>query len=64
LDKIKSYFVFNSSQLNGIEFLLLLLSGFSLINNYIDFTNEDLLDTNSKEVLALQKESYKEFSYI
>ena len=56
LDKIKSYFVFNSSQRNGILFLLLLVSGFSVINNYFDFTTEDLLDTNSKEVLALQKE--------
>jgi DNA uptake protein ComE-like DNA-binding protein len=56
LDKIKSFFVFNSSQRNGILFLLLLVSGFAVINNYIDFTTENLLDTNSKEVLALQKE--------
>ena len=56
LDKIKSYFVFNSSQRNGILFLLLLVSGFIVINNYIDFTTENLLDTNSKEVLAVQKE--------
>ena len=56
LDKIKSYFVFNSSQRNGILFLLLLVSGFAVINNYIDFTTENLLDTNSKEVLAVQKE--------
>jgi DNA uptake protein ComE-like DNA-binding protein len=56
LDKIKSFFVFNSSQRNGILFLLLLVSGFAVISNYIDFTTENLLDTNSKEVLALQKE--------
>jgi len=56
LDKIKSYFVFNNSQRNGILFLLLLVSGFAVINNYIDFTPENLLDTNSKEVLAVQKE--------
>lgn len=56
MDKIKSYFVFNSSQRNGILFLLLLVSGFAVINNYIDFTTENLLDTNSKEVVALQKE--------
>ena len=56
MDKIKSFFVFNSSQRNGILFLLLLVSGFAVINNYIDFTTENLLDTNSKEVLALQKE--------
>jgi DNA uptake protein ComE-like DNA-binding protein len=56
LDKIKSFFVFNSSQRNGILFLLLLVSGFAVINNYIDFTTENLLDTNSREVLAVQKE--------
>ena len=56
MDKIKSYFVFNNSQRNGILFLLLLVSGFAVINNYIDFTTENLLDTNSKEVLAVQKE--------
>ena len=56
MDKIKSYFVFNSSQRNGILFLLLLVSGFAVINNYIDFTAENLLDINSKEVLAVQKE--------
>jgi hypothetical protein len=33
-----------------------LVSGFAVINNYIDFTTENLLDTNSKEVLAVQKE--------
>ena len=56
MDKIKSYFVFNSSQRNGILFLLLLVSGFAVISNYIDFTTENLLDTNSREVLAVQKE--------
>ena len=56
MDKFKSFFVFNSSQRNGILFLLLLVSGFAVINNYIDFTTENLLDTNSKEVLAVQKE--------
>lgn len=56
MDKFKSFFVFNSSQRNGILFLLLLVSGFAVISNYIDFTTENLLHTNSKEVLALQKE--------
>ena len=56
MDKFKSFFVFNSSQRNGILFLLLLVSGFAVISNYIDFTTENLLHTNSKEVLAVQKE--------
>ena len=56
MDKFKFFFVFNSSQRNGILFLLLLVSGFAVISNYIDFTTENLLDTNSKKVLAVQKE--------
>ena len=56
MDKFKYFFVFNSSQRNGILFLLLLVSGFAVISNYIDFTTENLLDTNSKKVLAVQKE--------
>ena len=56
MDKINFFFVFNSSQRNGILFLLLLVSGFAVISNYIDFTTENLLDTNSREVLAVQKE--------
>ena len=56
MDKINFFFVFNSSQRNGILFLLLFVSGFAVISNYIDFTTENLLDTNSKEVLAVQKE--------
>ena len=56
MDKFKYFFVFNSSQRNGILFLLLLVSGFAVISNYIDFTTENLLDTNSREVLAVQKE--------
>ena len=36
--------------------MLLLVLGFAVINNYIDFTAENLLDINSKEVLAVQKE--------
>jgi hypothetical protein len=36
--------------------LLFFVSVVGIINNHIDFTTENQLDTNSEEVLALQKE--------
>jgi len=56
LDNIKSHFIFNRSQRNGILLLLFFVSVVGIINNHIDFTTENQLDTNSEEVLALQKE--------
>ena len=56
MDNIKSYFIFNRSQRNGILLLLFFVSVVGIINNHIDFTTENQLDTNSEEVLALQKE--------
>jgi len=56
LDNIKSHFIFNRSQRNGILLLLFFVSVVGIINNHIDFSTENQLDTNSEEVLALQKE--------
>ena len=56
MDNIKSHFIFNRSQRNGILLLLFFVSVVGIINNHIDFTTENELDTNSEEVLALQKE--------
>ena len=56
MDNIKSHFIFNRSQRNGILLLLFFVSVVGIINNHIDFTTENQLDTNSEEVLALQKE--------
>ena len=56
MDNIKSYFIFNRSQRNGILLLLFFVSVVGIINNHIDFTTENQLDNNSEEVLALQKE--------
>ena len=56
MEKIKSHFVFNRSQRNGILLLLFFISGYLVINYYVDFSKENLLDINSKEVIAIQKE--------
>jgi len=56
MEKIKSHFVFNKSQRHGILLLLFFISGYLMINYYVDFSKENLLDINSKEVIAIQKE--------
>jgi DNA uptake protein ComE-like DNA-binding protein len=56
MEKIKSHFVFNKSQRNGILLLVFFISGYLVINYYVDFSKENLLDINSKEVIAIQKE--------
>ncbi len=56
MDEIKSHFVFNRSQRNGILFLILFISSFLIINYFVDFSKENVLDTQSKEIKAIQKE--------
>lgn len=56
MDEIKSHFVFNRSQRNGILLLLLIITGFIIVNYYIDFSDENVMDTNSEEIVAIQKE--------
>ena len=56
MEKIKSHFVFNKSQRNGILLLVFFISGYLVLNYYLDFSKENLLDIKSKEVIAIQKE--------
>ena len=56
MEKIKSHFVFNKSQRNGILLLVFFITGFLVLNYYVDFSKENLLDIKSKEVIAIQKE--------
>ena len=56
MEKIKSHFVFNKSQRNGILLLVFFISGYLVLNYYVDFSKENLLDIKSKEVIAIQKE--------
>tara|TARA_R110000787_G_scaffold89678_6_gene189687 strand:- start:4571 stop:5446 length:876 start_codon:yes stop_codon:yes gene_type:complete len=56
MDEIKSHFVFNKSQRNGILLLILLISSFLVINYYVDFSEENIMDTASEEIIAIQKQ--------
>ena len=56
MDEIKSHFVFNRSQRNGILLLILVISGFLALNYYVDFSEDNVLDTHSEEIIAIQKE--------
>ena len=56
MEKIKSHFVFNRSQRNGILLLIFFISGFLVINYYVDFSEENVMDMDSEELIAIQKE--------
>ena len=56
MEKIKSHFVFNRSQRNGILFLISLIIGLLGFYYFVNFSEEDILDTNSPEIIYLQKE--------
>jgi len=56
MENFKSYFVFNQQQRNGILFLILLIAGLLGVYYFVDFSEEDILDTNSPEVIAIKKE--------
>ncbi len=56
MENFKSHFVFNRSQRNGILFLLLLISGLLYVFVFVDFSEENMLDTTSPEIIEIQKE--------
>ena len=56
MEKFKSHFVFNRQQRNGILFLILLISGLLGVYYFVDFSKENILDTNSPEIISIQKE--------
>ncbi len=56
MENFKSHFVFNRSQRNGILFLLLLIIGLLCVNYFVDFSEENVFNTNSSEIIAIQKE--------
>ncbi len=56
MENIKSHFVFNRSQRNGILFLISLIIGLLSVYYFTDFSEEDILDINSPEIISLQKE--------
>jgi len=56
MKNIKSHFVFNRLQRNGILFLILLISGLLIAYSFLDFSKEDVLEVNTPELICLQKE--------
>ncbi len=56
MENFKSHFVFNRSQRNGILLLILLIVALFGIYQFVDFTEENVLDTNSLEIIEIKKE--------
>lgn len=56
MTSLRSHFVFNRSQRNGILLLVLFITGLLLVYYFYDFSEDDVLDVSSSEVIALQKE--------
>jgi competence protein ComEA len=54
--KIRSHFMFNRQQRNGILFLILLITGLLGVYYFVDFSEPPQLDISSAEVTSLQKE--------
>ncbi|MBK5214863.1 MAG: helix-hairpin-helix domain-containing protein [Flavobacteriaceae bacterium] len=53
---IKSHFTFNKQQRSGILLLLLLIISLFCIYWFVDFSEEDTLDTSSTEIVSIQNE--------
>jgi DNA uptake protein ComE-like DNA-binding protein len=51
---LKPHFWYNKSQRNGVFFLLLIILILQIVYAFIDFSNDEIADFKSKEVLVLQ----------
>lgn len=56
MENFKSHFVFNKSQRNGILFLIALIITLLGIQFFVDFNPDTIINTNSPELLKIQKE--------
>lgn len=54
--ELKSHFTFNKRQRSGILLLLLLIISLLCVYWFVDFSEEDLLDTSSTEIVSMQRE--------
>lgn len=54
--EIKSHFTFSKQQRSGILLLLLLIVSLLCVYWFIDFSEEDTLDTSSAEIVSIQNE--------
>jgi len=55
MKNFKSHFWYNSSQRNGILFLAILIIALQLIYFFVDFSEEDVTDLNSTEIIKFQQ---------
>lgn len=53
---LKSHFTFNKQQRSGVLLLLLLIVALLGVYWFMDFSEEDALDTSSAEIVSIQKE--------
>jgi DNA uptake protein ComE-like DNA-binding protein len=56
MKSLKSHLIFNRSQRSGILFLVILITGLLVVYYFLDFSENNILDTNSAEVRLLKKE--------
>ncbi len=56
MDNFKSHFRYNTSQRNGILFLVLLIIILQLIYFFVDFSKKETTDLNSSEIVRFQSE--------
>ncbi len=56
MNSLKSHFVFNRGQRNGILFLVLLTLGLLSFYHFFEFDTDVVLDVSSLEIIAFQKE--------
>ena len=56
MNSIKSHFIFNRSQRNGIFLLILLIIGLLCFYHFYKFKPKNVFDINSSEIIALQQE--------
>lgn len=54
--EIKSHFTFSKQQRSGVLLLLLLITALICVYWFVDFSQEDILDTSSPEIVILQNE--------
>ena len=52
----KSHFWYNKSQRNGVLFLVIIIIVLQIIYSYVDFSSDEIIDTESSEILAFQKQ--------
>ena len=52
----KSHFWYNKSQRNGVLFLVIIIIVLQIIYSYVDFSSDEIIDTESSEILVFQKQ--------